>query len=387
MRSILPIVLLLTIIVSVLLLSCGPTYIYEIPEQTDDGWQTASLEEVGLDGRKLSELIDDINRNKYENVHSVLIVKDGKLVFEEYFPGYKYDFTDTKFRGEYTEFGKETIHGIASVTKAFTSALIGIAIDQGFISSEDEKLITYFPEYVHLFDENKDLITIKHLLTMTSGLDWNQMDVPLTDMDRNDLIQLFIVEDPFEYILSKTVIADPGTRWYYSGGDVNLLGEVIRRATDKRMEDFAEQYLFGPLGINEYEWAYINSDIILASGDLKLRPRDMAKLGYLYLNMGVWNGKRIISRKWTEDSTREFIPIPRPGWIEAYGDGYGYQWWLRTDKTESESYRSFLRTGWGGQRISVYPEVNMVVVLTGNNRATPEPVNEIISQYILPAVR
>ena len=179
MRNISPVVLLLTIFITVLLLSCTPAYTYRIPEQTNDGWQAASLGDVDLDEGKLVELINNINRGKYENVHSILIVKDGKIVFEEYFSGYTYDFEREQFRGEYKEFSKDTIHSIASVTKAFTSALIGIAIDRGFIQSIDEKVLTFFPEYVHLTDERKEAITVKHLLTMTSGLEWNQMDIPL----------------------------------------------------------------------------------------------------------------------------------------------------------------------------------------------------------------
>ena len=143
--------LLATISLSILLVSCGPKYAYEIPEQTDDGWSTASLQDAGLNEGKLGKLIKAINQGKYENVHSVLIIKDGKLVFEEYFPGYRYDFNAEQFRGEYTEFGKNTIHGTGSVTKAFTSTLIGIAIDQGFISSTDEKVVTFFSKYLRPF--------------------------------------------------------------------------------------------------------------------------------------------------------------------------------------------------------------------------------------------
>ena len=137
---------------------------------------------------------------------------------------------------------------------------------------------------------------------MTSGCEWLEMDVPLTDTERNDLIQLFIEPDPIEYILAKPVVAEAGTQWYYSGGDVNLLGEIIRRATGLRIDYFAEKYLFNPLGITDYEWKFLNPDIVYTSGDLKLRPRDMAKFGYLYLNRGIWDGKNIISQEWIEAS-------------------------------------------------------------------------------------
>ena len=357
-----------------------------MPEQTNDGWQTASLDDVGLNEKILSELIEGIHRNEYRNVHSILIVKDGRLVFEEYFSGYTFDYFGDQFRGEHTEFGIDTIHNLASVTKAITSALVGIAIEHGFMQDVDEKVFGFFPEYSSLSDQQKDEITLEHLLTMTSGLEWNELALSIKDT-RNDQIQLFIVPDPIEYILAKPVVHEPGTRWYYSGGDVNLLGEVIREATGLRMDDFAEKYLFAPLGITEYEWDFINPEVIHASANLKLRPRDMAKFGYLYLNDGTWQGKRIISEEWIEESTHGYISIAKVSYLpEGWADSYGYQWFLKTYYSNSTPIDSFFRQGWGGQRISVFPSLDMVVVLTGGNYATEEPVEEIINRYILPAV-
>jgi CubicO group peptidase (beta-lactamase class C family) len=147
-----------------------------------------------------------------------------------------------------------------------------------------------------------------------------------------------------------------------------------------RMDDFAEQYLFEPLGITNYEWDHINPDMIHASGNLKLRPRDMAKLGYLFLSGGVWNGERILSEEWVEESTRKQI-------VTRWGGGYGYQWWIRTYQTDSGAVDSFFAAGWGGQRIVVFPGLEMVVVFTGGNYVEQEPVDEIISRHILPALR
>ena len=371
--------LLLALICAVLLVSCAPAQTSPAPEQTNDGWQTASLAEVGIDERKIGEAIKHIHDDTYKNVHGILIVKDGKLVFEEYFSGYTWDYNGDQFRGELTDYGADTIHNLASVTKSFTSALVGIAIDQGFIQGVDEKLFAFFPEYASLNDESKYGITLYHLLTMTSGLKWNEMDLPLSNT-RNDLIQLFIVSDPKEYILAKPVAHEPGAKWYYNGGGTNLLGEVIREATGLRIDDFAEKYLFTPLGITNYEWDHINPDMIHASGNLKLRPRDMAKFGYLFLNGGVWKGERIISEKWVEESTKKHA-------LPSWADGYGYQWWLRTYRASSASVDSFYADGWGGQRIMVFPSLDMVVVFTGGNYVGEVPIDEIITRYILPAVR
>ncbi len=178
---------------------------YLIPEKKNDGWQTAGLDDVGINEKKLRKLIKLIHREKYQNIHSILIVKDGRLVFEEYFGGYKFDYNNSQFRGEYIEYGIDTIHNLASVTKAFTSVLVGIAIDHNFIQDVDEKVFTFFPEYTYLNNEKKDKITLEHLLTMTSGLEWNEMDLPYSDVE-NDIRQLFIVSDPIEYILERPIV-------------------------------------------------------------------------------------------------------------------------------------------------------------------------------------
>jgi len=371
--------LLLGLLCALLAVSCASAYTYHIPEQTNDGWPTASLDEVRIDEKEIREAVERIDDGTYQNVHSILIVKDGKLVFEEYFSGYTWDYDDAQFRGELTDFGMDTIHNLASVTKSFTSALVGIAIDQGFLQGVDQKVFAFFPEYASLSDERKDAIILDHLLTMTSGLEWNEMELPYSDT-RNDLVQLFIVSDPIEYILAKPVVSEPGTRWYYNGGGTNILGEVIREATGLRMDDFAEKYLFVPLAITDYEWDHINPDMIHASGNLRLRPRDMAKLGYLYLQRGIWGGHRIVSEEWVEESTKDHVS-PRGA------DGYGYQWWLRTYDSGSTPVDSFYAAGWGGQRITVFPSLDMVVVFTGGNYLAEEPADEIIGRHILPAVR
>jgi CubicO group peptidase (beta-lactamase class C family) len=370
---------LLLVLCTISLVACPRTDTYQVPEQTDDGWQTTSLDQVGLDQEKLDEAVARIDDGTYENIHAVLIVKDGQLVFEKYFTGYTWNYDDEQFRGERIAFDADTTHNLASVTKSFTSALIGVAIDQGFISGVDEKVFAFFPAYAYLSDERKSEITLKDLLTMSSGLDWNEGEYPLSDM-RNDLIQLFIVPDPVEYVLAKPVVHAPGTHWYYNGGGTNVLGEVIRQTTGLRMDDFASEHLFAPLGITDYEWDHINPDVIHASGNLRLRPRDMAKFGYLFLNGGLWDDKRIISKRWIEESTQEHVSF-------SQGGGYGYQWWLRTYDSESGSVDAFYAAGWGGQKIIVFPSLDMVVVFTGGNYVSQDPTDEIVSRFILPAVR
>jgi len=370
--------LLVVLLCLACLVSCAPAQPVRVPRQTDDGWQTGSLDEVGINPKKIRAAVDRVHDDVYKNIHSILIVKDSKLVFEEYFPGYTWDYNDAQFRGDFTDFGPDTPHNLASVTKSFTSALVGIAIDHGFIPGVDGTLYSFFPEYADLSDEQKGEITLEHLLTMTSGLEWNEMEFPYSDAD-NDLVQLFLVDDPIAYILAKPVVNAPGTEWYYNGGGTNLLGEVIREATGQRIDEFAEEYLFAPLGISDYEWDHINPDMIHASGNLRLRPRDMAKLGYLYLNGGVWNGERILSEEWIEESTLGHVSL-------SGTEGYGYQWWLQTYQVRSKSVDAYQAKGWGGQRIVVFPSLDMVVVFTGGNYLGHDPADDILTRFILPAV-
>jgi len=306
--------LFLVVLCAGLCLFCNPS-IFDPPDQTGDGWSTTSLADVGMKEDPLEDLVNRIEDNTYKNIHSVVIIKDGLLVFEKYVSGYRWAYNE-EFQGEYVTWDRDMIHNLASVTKSFTSTLIGIALDHGLMQSVHDKVMIYFPYYELLFNDGKDQINLQHLLTMRAGLEWNEGEVPYSDPN-NDLVRLFSVSDPVAYILSKDLIHEPGTVFYYSGGCTNLLGEAIRPASGKRMDDFAQDVLFGPLGITNYEWDFINQDFIHASGNLKLRPRDMAKLGYLFLNGGRWRDTQIVSEDWIEEATTERVSF-------TWG-GYGYQ--------------------------------------------------------------
>ncbi|MEE9170569.1 MAG: serine hydrolase [bacterium] len=358
--------------------SCGkdtavnpPAYIHKIPEQIDDGWQTAGLADVGIDEKIISGAIDRINYNLYENVHGILIVKDGRLVFEEYFSGHDFD-------GNFTEFDRNTLHYLASVTKSFTSALVGLAIDHGFIQKVDEKVFSFFPQYSTLIDSQKNNITLKHLLTMTAGLQWDEGSYPYTD-SRNDHVSMNRSNDPIKFVLERPLDVAPGTKFVYNSGLSITLGGVIESASELRVNKFVERYLYSPLGITEYHWWHYPNGTFQTGGGLYMLPRDMAKFGLLYLNGGIWNGNQIISNEWIQASTTEHISTGSQ-W------GYGFKWWLRTYYANSREYASFAARGWGGQYIIVFPSLEMVVVFTGGNYSTPEPADEILTRFILPAV-
>jgi CubicO group peptidase (beta-lactamase class C family) len=359
----------------------GGNYNYTVPEETGDGWETASLSSVGMNTSRIELLVNKIKSNTYEEVHSVVVIKNDKLVFEEYFPGHDFLYNGQNFHGAYIEFNRDTRHNTHSVTKSFTSALVGIAVEKGFIQSIDEKIFNYFADYSLLLDQQKEKITIKHMLTMSSGFQWNEWDVSISQ-GNHDIVRFNQSSDPIYYLLSKPVVTEPGSAYYYNGGAVDLLGQIVKWATNMEVKIFSRTYLFGLLGITNYNWQTLYpSGITCCHGDVYTTPRDMAKIGYLYLKKGIWKGTRIISEEWINNSVQNHI-TPPVNW--AYG--YGYLWWLKRYNSGSRLYCSFNAEGWGGQQIIVISSEDMVVVFTGANYVSNPPNDEIMSSYILPAV-
>ena len=351
-------------------------YVYNVPAQADDGWETASLSDIGMEEIPIIQYMNELLNDLEHKIHGILIIKDGKLVFEEYFPGIAF------YHGPLTAFNRHVKHNMASVTKSFTAALLGLAIDHGFIQDVDQKIFSFFPEYSELNNLEKDNITLEHLLTMTSGLEWDESTYPYTD-HRNDAVQLFNQIDPIRFVLNKPMAAEPGSTFQYSSGSTNVLGEIIRKACGVRADSFARDYLFSPLGITDYQWEELPNNVLFASGDLKLKPRDMAKLGDLYLHGGMWNGKQIISESWVNASVQSFITVSQD-W------DYGYHWWLQTYEVNAGEIESFSASGWGGQKIFVFPGLDMVVVTTAGYYDEPQlefHIDMFLLQQILAAVK
>lgn len=351
------------------------------PDTAGDGWQTGTLASVGMDQRPFEQLVGSIAAGVYREVHSIVVVKNNKLVFESYWPGHDFAPFATNYQGEYIHFDRNTRHDTHSATKSIISALVGIAIDQGKIHSTGDVTFNYLPDtYGQFRNQGRERITLEHCLTMTSGLQWNEWEAPVTASE-NDLMAFIRSFDPIRYLLSKPVTTEPGTRFYYNGGTVNLLGVVIAYASDESVQSFSSRYLFGPLGISNYNWQVLQpSGITFCSGDIYITPRDMAKFGQLFLNEGKWNGAQIVSKEWVEQST-QFHINPMVSWA----DGYGYLWWLRNLQVNNKTVRSFKAMGWGGQEIFVLKDLAIIVVFTGANYVSNAPCDEIMQRYILPA--
>lgn len=207
---------------------------------------------------------------------------------------------------------------------------------------------------------------------MAGGLEWNQWDVGISN--ESDLIKFIGSADPIRYLLSKPVVFEPGTKFYYNGGAVDLLGKIIANATNNSVQSFSADYLFGPLEITNYYWkVFYPSQLTCCHGDVYITPRDMAKFGQLFLDEGKWKNQQIISNEWVFQSTQFQID---PGVVSV--DGYGYLWWLKNFQVNGIEYHSYQTSGWGGQEIFVFDELEMVVVFTGANYVTYNPCIDIV---------
>lgn len=362
-------------------------YKYETPDQLDDGWVTESLSDAGIDDKTLCNLMNRIFATDGHNIHSILIINNGKLVFEEYFNGEKFKLG--KYTGEYG-FDRNDLHTLCSATKSYTSALLGIAIDKGYIKSINDKVFDFFPENSDLIaiSPGKAEMTIRNVLMMSSGLQWDDESTSYYD-PANDMYKLFTTGDPMRFILSKDLLWTPGTRFAYENCNTNLIGEIIHRSTHARLDLFCDSVLFSKLGIETYEWQRIKPEIIFTSGDLMLRPRDMAKFGQLFLNKGNWNNEQLISEKWCMESTSTQIDPNDFSTAWSWSDGYGFQWWQRDYTFNKREYHSYFASGWGGQHIIIISELETVIVFTGGNYFTNEKIScyEIVEEYIIPALQ
>jgi len=364
-------------------------YVYQIPKKINDGLDIGSLGDVNIDSALIVKAVDNILGGRFKEIHSILIFKDNKLVFEEYFQGHRYKWDAPNHHGELVNWDETMLHGIKSDTKSITSACIGIAIDHGFIENVHQSIFDFLPEHQHLNKDGKGNITIEHLVTMTSGLKWNEWGAPLSS-PKNDIIGLwFHYEDPIVGVLEQPLKYKPGTKFTYSGGGMIVLGEILKNATKMAIDKFSEKYLFQPIGIDSSIWAIqFDNGVFESAGSLEITPRAMVKFGATFLNNGAWDGKQIISKKWVQKSANSFSNnknIKIPGTDSGRND-YGYSWWIKSIPHSGRKIQMFYAGGWGGQKIIVIPELNSVVVFTGGNYKEKTRTFEIFEKYIIPAI-
>lgn len=360
---------------------------YQIPTDRSDSWQIARADSVGVEAIRLAELTQSMRAWPELGVHAILIERNGRLIYEEYFDGFDERWGLPLGRVKMTA---ETKHDLRSVTKSVISALVGIAHGEGKIPSLDEPIVKWFPEFPELNTPERRRVTLAHALSMTSGFDWNE-DIPYND-PRNDEIRMTRDPQPLKYALARPFANDPGTEFKYNGGLTQVVAAVLVRATKSSLQDYARTKLFEPLGITDVEWVGDLAGMPSAASGLRLRARDLAKIGSLYLNGGKWNGKQVIPGSWIELSTRrQFRFRPRTG-ADAGGEfGYGYFWWYSCYPSDKGLIEARAAVGNGQQRIFVLPNVNMVVTIFAgryNDFTIGNTLGRrILLEHVIPAVK
>ncbi len=322
-----------------------------------DEWRVSAPELQGMSSAVLHELHAYI-RSQNLPLDSYLVIRHGYIVYEDY---------------PREAFGVDDYHVLHSVTKSVTSALIGIALELGYIPSVDSPVLSFFPNRtIANLDGRKQRMTVEHLLNMMAGLEWDEWTYPYTD-SRNDLIQMIYSSDCIQFMLDRAMVAEPGTTWVYNTGASHLLAGIIRETTGQLPLTFALAHLFGPLGISHVFWSVDRNGLNYGGSALHLRPRDMAKFGLLYLNDGEWDGVQVVPATWVADS-QESAASP---WA---GTGYGYQWWKQF------SMETFEARGLDNQWIIVHPEYDLVIVQTASDSAGEINVFGLVRDYVLRAI-
>jgi CubicO group peptidase (beta-lactamase class C family) len=349
------------------------------PVASEDRWPIATPTEVGLNTETLCRIGVRFDAWREANIHSVLVARHGKLVFERYFSGIDENWgTPT----DNLQFTIDVKHDIRSITKSVTSLLLGIAIGRGLVPDVDTSVLSLFPEYADLRSTEKERITLKHLLTMSAGFTWDE-NTPYTSATNSET-RMDFASDPYRYVLEQPVDSRPGALYNYSGGSAALISAVLHKATGKTEDVLAQELLFTPLGISDVGWGrYPANDEPMAASGLRMRPRDLAKLGQLILNRGQWDGHQIVPTAWIDASM-----TPQIQGAQLYF--YGYQWWLGRSLVAGHNVDWTAGVGLGGQRLFIVPSLDLVVVVTAGLYSSElqgwVPL-QILNRHVLAAVR
>ncbi|MGB5817899.1 MAG: serine hydrolase [Saonia sp.] len=339
-------------------------YSYNIPEQKNDGLTTGLLKDEFKNPEPILNMVKETIKGSFPEVHGILIYKNNKLVLEEYFYGYN----------------TNKPHQLRSATKPFIGGILGIAIDKGFIDSEKEKLIPFFNEkYKNIknMDERKKEITIEDFLTYRHGMDCEDTN-PKSEGNEMSLMES---QDWVKFTLDLPMVAEPGKFSSYCTGCSSTLGSLVEITTNEKIEAFAKKYFFDPMGITNYDWTFEpNPSSKETFNQMYITPRDLMRLAKMYKDGGKWDGKQIISKKWIDKT------------FDGKERNFGYLWKHRSFEVDGKQYNSYLATGNGGQKINIWPELDMITIFTGGNYNSyalygkSTPPNEMIPNYILKAL-
>ncbi len=354
------------------------------PAALGDGWEVAPPAAQGIDAQALCATLAAALNGEH-NVHGIVVERHGHLVAERYRRGPDRPITVlfglwNPLAGE-VDFGPTTPHDVRSITKSVVGLLVGIAIERGAIAGVDTPVLRFYPEFAALQGPPRDAITLAHLLSMSSGLDWDEGALP------NDETRLFFSRDPVWFVLDRPLAAPPGARFHYNSGGTTVLADVVRRATGTSVSALARAELFAPLGIADWEWETDVYGRELAFGGLRLRPRDLMRLGRLVLEHGQWRGRQVVPGAWVADALRPHIATGLGPPTEPFS--YGYQWWTGHVAWRGQRLAWSAGFGNGGQRLFVVPALDLAVVVTAGEygSAAIAPVVHQLFGDIVAAVR
>jgi CubicO group peptidase (beta-lactamase class C family) len=343
---------------------------------TIEGFQQGSFEEANIDKPAITALEQEITAGKF-NIHSILMLRHNKLIYEHYFPGEDAVFPTPVGNVPHT---RDSLHDCRSVTKSIVATCVGIAIAQGKIRSIRDTIFSYFPTYKKYATGNKAGITIKDLLMMSAGLEWNER-MPYTDPENGER-KLLEAPDVVDFVLSRKSVAMPGTVFNYSAGCTQLLAQLIRKVTGMPIHLFAKKYLFDPLNIQHFNWAVRDDSTVWAPSGLRMRPIDMAKVGRLYMQRGRWNNQPLLPADWVREATKWRLHT------SDVPEGYGYQFWCAIPTIAGQATDITLAEGNGGQIICMVPSLDLEVVMTaGDYNAAGEDAYDVLLKYIFAAVK
>ncbi len=327
-------------------------------------WRSCTPEEVGMDSELLKKLNEDmvLQMRLHIDVHSVLIIRRGYIVAEQYYN---------------PEFSRDSLHYVYSCTKSILSAAFGIAREKAYISNLDTAILDFFPEYAVENPGTKDQINLYHALTMSDGLEWNEMQYLYGD-ERNTFTQWRNEGGKNEFVLNRPQNSDPGVSFNYNSGISQLLASVIEKQTGTRLDSFVKEELFTPLGIKHYNWQLNPDGVARGYSGVYLSPRDLAKFGLLYLENGNWEQSQVLPEEWVRESTdKHILRRDIPGFY------YGYHWWVHENGL-------IAAVGFGGQLLMIIPEYDLIVLFTNYHNQedsfqTDTPWR-LLDTFIIPAI-
>ena len=346
----------------------------DAPVPLSDGWQIEpSPAAAGFDADHLCTILRNFADGDI-NFHSLIVLRHGRLVAEVYHAG-KDERVKDLFRTTRT-FDANTLHDIRSISKSVTSLLWGIAQGQGKTPPLDTPVLSLFPELADLNRDGREAITLAQMLSMSSGLAWNEWRA--TSLFNNDEFGLFWHTSQAHYVLDRPMAARAGAQFNYNGGNTAVLAQLLADRVGMTLPEYARKRLFEPLGITDWEWVDDYSGRPLAFAGVRLRPRDLARIGQLVLQHGQWNGRQVVPAEWIAESTRPHIDT-------GMGLQYGYQWWLGKVTVSGTEQAWIGGIGNGGQRLWILPGLDMVVVTTAgdyNQRASWKQAETLLDQVM-----